>query len=174
MVVSFKPNTEFSTVKFVTVATGGVSTVAAVAANHTHSTLVIAVALLQACHTHADMPACCRHRHRALMASIAGIEQAVATSVDNLEAARAGEMCDGGRGRRTRRRGWCRWLQVDGEDDVLTMIIMMGGLDRSIQAPVVVSRSVVGISGRKWLRRWATGERRDVGSEVQPSLGCQR
>ncbi|KAL6001850.1 hypothetical protein ACLOJK_040414 [Asimina triloba] len=65
-----------------------------------------------------------------------------------VETARAGQMCDGGQGKWTRRRGWCRWLQADGEDDVLAMIIMMGGLDHSMQALVVASCSVVGISGR--------------------------
>ncbi|KAL6004009.1 hypothetical protein ACLOJK_004555 [Asimina triloba] len=106
------------------------------------------------------------------MAGIAGIEQAVATSVDGLEAARADEMCDGDRDRRTRCHGWCRWMQADGEDDVLAMIIMMGGLDCSIQAPVMASCSVVGISGQKWLTQRAAGKHRDVGSGVQASVGA--
>ncbi|KAL6000860.1 hypothetical protein ACLOJK_006587 [Asimina triloba] len=61
-------------------------------------------------------------------------------------------------------------MAADGKDDVLAMIIMMGGLDRSIQAPVVASCSVVGISGRKWLRRRAAGEHWDVSSGVQASI----
>ncbi|KAL5986665.1 hypothetical protein ACLOJK_014998 [Asimina triloba] len=38
---------------------GGVSTVAAAAAYHTHSTSVVVVALLRACHAHADIDAVC-------------------------------------------------------------------------------------------------------------------
>ncbi|KAL5988882.1 hypothetical protein ACLOJK_026984, partial [Asimina triloba] len=51
------------------------------------------IRIQRACHAHADMSACCRHRHRALMAGIVDIEQVVATSVDSLDqAARAGEI----------------------------------------------------------------------------------
>ncbi|KAL6013190.1 hypothetical protein ACLOJK_003682 [Asimina triloba] len=57
----------------------------------------------------------------------------------------------------------------DGEDDVLAMIIMMGGLDRSSRP---LSWRCVGISGRNWLGRRATGERQDVGSGVQASVGA--
>ncbi|KAL6000192.1 hypothetical protein ACLOJK_034870 [Asimina triloba] len=70
----------------------------------------------------------------------------------------------------------------DGEDDVLAMIIMMGGLDRSIQALVVPlcrhqrTKVAKATGSRRTSGHWqrGAGEHRGIGSEVQASSGGRR
>ncbi|KAL6000405.1 hypothetical protein ACLOJK_024100 [Asimina triloba] len=86
----------------------GAGTIAAAAAYHTHSTSVVSMALLRMCHAHVDIDACERR-------------QAIAMSGQEDEAALAVLSPANG-----------------GYDAIRLMGITMGGLDRSIQALIMV------------------------------------